>query len=143
MKAGDKKPVFIRKNFRRDTTTMWTYHSDTGLIETPTGFKLGEAYSGNGAGLNNPKMENVPNHGPIPRGTWEIGAFFNDPEKGPVVCHLMPAEGTETFGRSGFMIHGDNAAYDHTASEGCIVVPRFIREQIAASISVCNTLQVI
>jgi hypothetical protein len=83
-------------------------------------------------------------HGPIPRGAWTIGEFFDDPGgKGPVVAHLTPCEGTETFGRSGFMIHGDNQALNHSASEGCIVAPRFIRDQIAAEVSVCNALEVV
>jgi hypothetical protein len=83
-------------------------------------------------------------HGPIPRGAWTIGLFFDDSGgKGPVVSHLTPRDGTETFGRSGFMLHGDNSAADHTASEGCIVAPRFIREQIAAGFSVCNVLEVV
>lgn len=123
---------------------VWMYHQATGLIESPTGFKLGEAYSGLGAGLNNPAMESVPMHGPIPRGAWTIGPFFDDPGgKGPIVAHLTPCEGTETFGRAGFMVHGDNSAYDHTASEGCIVAPRFIRDQIRAGLSVCSTLEVV
>ena len=122
----------------------WTYHSDTGLIESPTGFKLGDGYSGNGAALNNPAMESIHNHGPIPRGAWTIGEFFDDPGgKGPVVAHLTPIEGTETFGRADFMIHGDNQALNHSASEGCIVAPRFIRDQIAAGLSVCNVLEVV
>ena len=124
--------------------SAWTYHSDTGLIESPIGFKMGEGYSGNGAGLNNPAMESAPMHGPIPRGAWTIGEFFDDPGgKGQVVAHLTPIEGTDTFGRSGFMIHGDNSALDHSASEGCIVAPRFIREQIRDGLSVCSVLEVV
>ena len=125
-------------------SSAWTYHSDTGLIENPTGFMLGGGYSGNGAGLNNPAMESVHNHGPIPRGLWMIGLFSDDPGgKGPCVAHLTPFDGTETFGRSGFMIHGDNSALDHSASEGCIIAPRFIREQIRDGLSVCSVLEVV
>lgn len=112
---------------------MWTYDSTTGNVTNPDGTFLGTAYSGNGVGLNNPAMENIHNHGPIPRGQWTIGAFFDDPEKGPIVCHLSPAETTDTYGRSGFMIHGDNKALDNTASEGCIVAPRFVRDRISES----------
>jgi len=125
-------------------SSAWKYHSDTGLIESPIGFALGEGYSGNGAGLNNPAMESVHNHGPIPRGAWTIGPFHDDPGgKGPVVAHLMPIAITETFGRAGFMVHGDNQALNHSASEGCIVAPRFIRDQIAAGLSVCSVLEVV
>ena len=125
-------------------SSAWKYHSDTGLIVSPTGVKLGDGYSGNGAGLNNPAMESVLMHGPIPRGAWTVGPFHDDPGgKGPVVAHLTPIEGTDTFGRSGFMIHGDNSALDHSASEGCIVAPRFIREQIRDGLSVCSVLEVV
>jgi hypothetical protein len=133
----------VRYNLAMESSA-WKYHSDTGVLESPTGFKLGDGYSGNGAGLNNPAMENVPMHGPIPRGSWTINPFFDDPDgKGPVVAHLTPCVDTQTFGRSGFMIHGDNSALNHSASEGCIVAPRFIRDQIAAGLSVCNVLEVV
>lgn len=112
---------------------MWVYDSATGTVNNPDNSYIGTAYSGNGVGLNNPAMENIHNQGPIPRGQYAIGEFFNDPEKGPIVCHLSPMEGTDTFGRSGFMIHGDNQAVNHSASEGCIVAPRFVRDRISES----------
>jgi hypothetical protein len=37
------------------------------------------------------------------------------------------------FGRSGFLIHGDSIIRPGTASRGCIILAREIREQIAAS----------
>jgi hypothetical protein len=95
---------------------------------------VGEGYSGRGSGLNNPAQQAVEGQGPIPQGSWEIGAFFDDPGgKGPIVAHLTPADGTETFGRSGFMIHGDNAELNHTASEGCVILPRQLRLMIQSS----------
>ncbi len=116
------------------TPVTWEFNSRSGVITSPANVMLGHGYAGNGKGLNNPKMEDVHNVGPIPRGVYNIGDFFNDPgDKGPTVCHLTPREGTNTFGRSGFMIHGDTPAANHTASEGCIVAPRFIRDAIAAS----------
>ena len=112
----------------------WVFASLSGEFISPANVMFGHGYAGNGKGLNNPKMEDVHNVGPIPRGVYSIGAFFNSPgDKGPLVCELTPCEGTNTFGRSGFMIHGDTPAANHTASEGCIVAPRFIREAIAAS----------
>jgi hypothetical protein len=41
------------------------------------------------------------------------------------------------------MIHGDNQALNHSASDGCIVAPRFIREQIRDGLSVCSVLEVV
>jgi hypothetical protein len=58
-------------------------------------------------------MQAEHNTGPIPQGKWEIGKFFNDQRphgKGPMVCPLIPFPETETFGRTEFMIHGDNKA---------------------------------
>lgn len=37
------------------------------------------------------------------------------------------------FGREGFLIHGDSIVHMGQASHGCIILPRSIREQIAAS----------
>lgn len=113
---------------------MWKYQQSTGQLTNPTGSSVGLGYSGNGKGLNNPAMQSVPDHGPIPQGHWTIGTFFDDAGgKGPLVAHLYAAAPTDTFGRSGFMIHGDNAAANHTASEGCIILPRLLREQLLAS----------
>ena len=46
---------------------------------------------------------------------------------------LLPAPGTNTHGRSGFLIHGDNVMKDKSASEGCIILGPKIRQQIADS----------
>lgn len=119
---------------------MWTYHSDTGIVEH-NGVTIGRGYSGhapNGPGvapdgINNPALESDPDVGPIPRGDYTIGGFFDDLEKGPIVANLTPLPATQTFGRSGFMIHGDNPAMDETASLGCIILAHPIRAMIASS----------
>jgi Protein of unknown function (DUF2778) len=112
---------------------MWTYETSSGNL-THNGNFIGVGYSGNTSGLNNPAEENIHDVGPIPRGAWTIGAFFDDPEgKGPLVAHLTPNPGTNDFARSGFMIHCDNAALNHTASEGCIILAHPYRQQIADS----------
>jgi hypothetical protein len=112
----------------------WKYSQSSGTLINPAGSVVGTGYSGRGAGLNNPADQAAHDTGPIPQGEWTIGSFFDDPGgKGPMVAHVTPAQGTEAFGRSGFMIHGDNGAADHTASEGCIILPRLLREQIMSS----------
>jgi hypothetical protein len=112
----------------------WQFQQSTGNLNSPDGVQVGQGYSGNGEDLDNPAEQQVLGHGPIPQGSWTIEAFFDDPGgKGPIVAHLNPNQETVTFGRSGFMIHGDNAADDHTASEGCIILARPLREMIAAS----------
>jgi len=48
---------------------------------------------------------------------------------------LTPESGTETFGRSGFLIHGDLAGEvgKDLASDGCIILARDLREEISDS----------
>jgi hypothetical protein len=112
----------------------WKYSQSTGALVNPTGSGVWIGYSGRGAGLNNPVEQTVEGVGPIPQGEWTIGSFFDDPGgKGPIVAHVTPVASTDTFGRSGFMIHGDNADANHTASEGCIILPRVVREMVMAS----------
>ena len=52
---------------------------------------------------------------------------------GPFTLVLAPAPGTETHGRSAFRIHGDSIRLPGTASHGCIILPRPVREAIWAS----------
>ena len=44
----------------------------------------------------------------------------------PIAFPLTPDSDNNMYGRSGFMIHGDNAQND--ASQGCIIMPRDVRE---------------
>ena len=89
----------------------------------------GTAYSGTGAGRNNPEMQNVPNVGPIPAGVYTVERpSYTHPVEGPVVFNLTPLLGTQVFGRTGFHIHGNNTEND--ASHGCIILWRPIRERI-------------
>lgn len=88
-------------------------------------------YSGFGPGKNNPEMEHVPDVGPIPHGKWLIADEpFDSPEHGPFCLRLTPAPGTETYGRDGFLIHGDSIEHPGKASKGCICMSRVAREAI-------------
>ncbi len=49
--------------------------------------QIGAAYSGHGLGLNNPAMQNVPDVGPLPQGTYVIG----DPHDN---MHTVPSRST-------------------------------------------------
>lgn len=112
---------------------MWSYVSASGNLSQDGTF-VGTGYSGRGPGLNNPDQENVSNVGPVPRGNYTIGNFFDDPGgKGPIVSDLTPDAATNVFGRSGFMIHGDNAAANHSASHGCIILAHALRQRISDS----------
>lgn len=113
---------------------MWTYSQRTGTLTDANGVVLGHGYSGRGTGLNNPDSQDLTDVGPCPQGLWSIVEFFDDPGgKGPIVSHLSPLPETDTYGRTGFMIHGDNSEADHTASEGCLIFARPIREALKAS----------
>lgn len=113
----------------------WEYSQSTGrmtYVDTQTGARtpIGTGYSGNGLGLNNPNMQNVPYVGPIPQGTYDIGRAYRHPTLGPATMNLDPRHGTNTF-RDAFRIHGDNSCGCQSASEGCIVIrSRNIRDQI-------------
>lgn len=111
----------------------WTYKISTGEWIDSDGDLVGTGYSGNGDGLNNSSVANVPRVGPIPPGQYTIGPAYHDPEKGPCVMRLTPDPSNEMFGRSGFLCHGDNVAANHTASEGCIVSGPSVRNIISAS----------
>jgi hypothetical protein len=113
---------------------VWKYKQKSGQLTNSTGSGVCIGYSGHGEGLDNPAMQRVPDIGPIPTGKYSIGTFFDDAGgKGPIVAHLTPLAETDTFGRTGFMVHGDNSGGNHSASHGCIILPHLIREAIMAS----------
>lgn len=112
---------------------IWKFDTSNGRM-TRDGHLVGTGYSGDEDHYNQPDAENMVDQGPIPRGTYTMSKFFDDPGgKGPLVCRLMPKEGTNTFGRSGFMMHGDNAQHSKTGSHGCIVLEHNVRAQVCAS----------
>jgi hypothetical protein len=112
---------------------MWSYDSANGNLSQDGAF-VGTGYSGFGDGVNNRAEEMDADIGPVPHGNYTIEPFFDDPGgKGPMVAHLEPAPENTMFGRTGFMIHGDNAAMNRTASHGCIIFARDIRQKISDS----------
>ena len=108
----------------------WTYSQKTGDLEQD-GSHVATGYSGAGEGKNNPVLQSVRNVGPIPAGDWTIaGPPINIEDHGPYVLRLTPSADTDTFGRSGFLMHGDSKEHPGCASEGCVILPRPIREQV-------------
>jgi len=132
---------------------MWTFVQRTGEFLKPTGQLLARGYSGHWDGnppvggpndhRNKPGDQALIDRGPIPAGTYAIGAAYNDPGgKGPIVMALTPAATNRMFGRSDFLIHGDRAPpLSGTASDGCIILDHDSRATISASID--RVLQVI
>lgn len=90
-------------------------------------------YSGNGQGLNNPAMEGVRDVGPIPQGEYVLGGTYNSQRVGPAAIIITPDPGNSAHGRSDFRIHGDNSRGNQSASNGCIIAPRAVRNVITAS----------
>lgn len=85
-------------------------------------------WSGHKNAANDPSREQEHGVGPLPAGTYAIGALRDGEHLGPDVMNLDPLPGTNTFGRSLFRIHGDFAGdTDHSASDGCIIAPRAVR----------------
>jgi hypothetical protein len=110
----------------------WTYQQSTGeLLHDDAHVATG--YSGHGDDKDDPDKESIGDEGPIPRGSWTIGPAFFHPSAGPVVMRLEPCDGTETFGRSGFLMHGDSVSHPGDASRGCVVMPRYARMQVSES----------
>lgn len=108
----------------------WTYAQKTGELQQD-GKPVATGYSGAGDGKNNPAMEKVHNVGPIPHGDWTIvGPPVNSAEHGPYVLSLKPSPKTATYGREGFLLHGDSRESPGCASQGCIIMPRAAREQV-------------
>jgi hypothetical protein len=109
---------------------MWTYAQSSGdLFHNDEYVETG--YSGAVPnGKNQPNQECVKNVGPIPRGWYNILAERDEPTA--VTLPLSPDEPNYCDPpRDGFLIHGDNST--GTASTGCVIVSRKIRERIRDS----------
>ena len=112
---------------------MWTYSQTKGRMEH-NGVYMWTAYSGFGIGKNNPIYEQVHNIGPLPKGLWRFGAAINSSDLGPLAIPILPEPGTETYGRTDFYCHGEDAETPGCSSHGCVVKsPISAREMIANS----------
>lgn len=114
---------------------MWGYHQRSGELWYEDRM-YATGYSGFGEGKNNPALQGVPDVGPIPRGSYLIGAPECITVAGPhgkFVLRLTPILPVLPGGRAGFLMHGDKIGAPGTASHGCIILPRAIREAVAAS----------
>lgn len=123
---------------------LYRYNSTTGLFQ-----RLSEAgkwvrvcvgYSGYGISKNDPTREHLRGEGPIPRGDYIIGFPRYSRTVGPVAMYLMPM-GHSAHGRSALMIHGDNST--QTASRGCVILPRPVREEIGRTVQTSPNIVVL
>lgn len=107
----------------------WRWDQSSGEM-TRDGSFISKGYAGRGNGKNNPSMQAAVGVGPIPRGLWKMIDMRDSPNTGRMTIVLEPMAGTDTKGRSAFRIHGDSIADPGTASHGCIVLPRPVRQRI-------------
>ncbi|MEY2884432.1 MAG: hypothetical protein RL490_2156 [Pseudomonadota bacterium] len=113
----------------------WVWHQATGELRRD-GALISRGYSGKGRGKNNPALQGMQGIGPIPRGRWRMTSVYNSANVGPFTITLhaldeaVPDDVHEATGRSAFRIHGDSIRAPGTASKGCIILPRAIREQL-------------
>lgn len=114
---------------------MWKWDQSAGELSKDGNF-VSKGYAGKGRGINNPALQNVRGIGPLPAGRWRMVEVRNSKNTGPftIVLHAVDAtpndDRHDPTGRGAFRIHGDNVKGDRSASSGCIILPRPIRERM-------------
>lgn len=108
---------------------MILYRISTGAL-TRDGVPFGAGYSGQPECKNDPAKCDQKDRGPIPPGFYTIGEPCDTETHGPFVLPLTPHPDNEMYGRSGFLMHGDSVKHPGTASHGCIILPRAVRETV-------------
>lgn len=111
----------------------WLYEIVSGRLYDPTGDLVGVGYSGTPEYKNQATAQSLKAQGPIPAGTYAIGEPKDSPTHGPFAMPLTPNPQNLMWGRGNFLIHGDSIVNPGSASEGCIVQSRDVREKIWAS----------
>ncbi|MEI2266891.1 tlde1 domain-containing protein [Erwinia sp. CGal63] len=90
-------------------------------------------YAGATGYKNDSAKECVKNKGPLPRGTYIIGAPHNSSHTGKYTLNLTPELSNAMCGRAAFRIHGASKNHPLDSSEGCIIVAIGVRKIIWAS----------
>jgi len=117
----------------------WTFEQVSGKLYGPEGDLIAIGYAGgncgeNPEGVNNPDLQQMSQVGPLPCGKYKRGEVIEGSHLGPFAIRLIPDPENKMFGRSGFFMHGDNSKGDRSASEGCIIMSRQVRNQFHDSI---------
>lgn len=111
---------------------MWIYQQSTGKLWKRDGSFVIEGYAGGDQGkapegVNNGAMQSVANIGPLPHGIYTMSTPIEHSQLGPYAIPLQPDPDNEMYGRRGFYMHGDTKEMNHSASDGCIIMPLSIR----------------
>ena len=128
------------------TSPRWKFEIKTGRLFDPyTGKVLWQGYAGGNCGKdpigkNNPDYIKVKSVGPLCPGVYTFGTPVAQSHLGPFAIPLTPDPSNEMYGRSDFYCHGDTTPSGN-ASEGCIILPRWVRDQMWAS--KIHTLEVV
>ena len=114
----------------------WKFVIKTGHIYDPLGNKVWTGYAGgnegkNPEGVNNPLMVSVAKVGPLCPGFYTMESPLPTSHLGPFAIPLTPDATNVMFGRRGFYCHGDRTQPPpRSASEGCIIAARAVRDQM-------------
>lgn len=109
---------------------MWKYEQTTGRLYNASGKVIATGYAGKGEHKNKHESQSVVGMGPLPVGRYTLNAPRTSAKTGPYAMDLTPAKENVMFGRSAFQMHGDSIKAPGTASSGCIIMPRNIRELV-------------
>ena len=110
-----------------------------GSMTTDDGRLIAVGFAGNHDGRNNPDMQSVHDVGPLPQGVYRVGAWGPHAELGQLSAPLTQIAG-ETYGRSGFYIHGPGGADPSQCSKGCVVIEHSQRLVVASLAPVTVTV---
>ena len=113
---------------------MWQYKQTTGELRDAQGNVVAKGYSGKREYKNKHEHQDVVGMGPIPVGCYTINPPHQSLKTGPYAMDLQPDSANNMFGRSAFQMHGDSLRNPGTASSGCIIMPRAVRERVWSSL---------
>lgn len=100
----------------------WVYKVSAHTFYLDGVYKFNAEYSGRPGLMNDSANECISDKGPIPRGTYTIGAAFYHHKTKAYTMRLTPFIENQMCGRDGFMIHGNSVAHPLDASDGCIIL---------------------
>ena len=134
----------------------WRFEITTGKLYDSEGNCVATGYSGGNLGKDpegedNPADEPLKDIGPLPEGLYTLGQPVLKSNLGPFAIPLLPDPSNQMYGREGFYCHGDSVENPGCASEGCVIMPRNVREamwnspdhelQVIAGIQLSSTVE--